>query len=161
MTFKKLTIAALLAASGSAMAADPSELTFDLEATIPADRYYVQFENPAWGTTKQTMSFDHIAEVLTPLSTNLRMKNTAGKISAYLDSAAELTQPSGPGNIPLQVSIDGKELQVGSASPVDLTTAATTAEEIKAMVVSPGSGATYTDAGDYEGRVTMVFDYEI
>lgn len=159
--FKKMTAIMLLTACTSAVA-EQKDLSFTVEANIPAARYYVQFENPAWESTTQTMDFNGFTVALDQISTNLRVKNTAGKIRAFLDSPAKLVHATNSAaEIPLTISIDGKVLSAGQAGSVDLTTAATATEELKPLAVNSGSSANFDVAGRYAGNITMMFDFDI
>lgn len=110
MNIPKQTIfAALLATSFVAMADDQTELQFELEANVPAQQYFVEFQDPAFGTTTQTMAWDNVNDKLEEVSTTLLAKNNVGKITAFLDSAAALS--SGPNTDP----IDGFNWQPCSA----------------------------------------------
>lgn len=159
--FKKMTTIMLLTACTNAVA-DQKELTFAVEAEIPSARYYVEFMEPTWGSAPQTMDFNIYTDVLEQIGTDLRVRNTAGKISAHLASDAKLVHVADQTTeIPLDITIGGTALKVGSTNPVDLTTAATVTEELKPLAVSPAAGASYAVTGKYAGDITMMFDFEI
>jgi molecular chaperone DnaK (HSP70) len=161
--FYKSLIASLVAVSSLAVAVDKQqELTFELEATIPSERSYVKFSDPVFGSTKQEMVWDEDANILNNVSTNLQARNTEGKISAHLLSAAVLEHEDTPANnIPLTVRIGTTDLRVGPMNPSDILTAANAADEkTLPLVVSPTGSPSY-EGGNYAGEVTMVFDHEI
>ncbi|MCU6159791.1 fimbrial protein [Enterobacter bugandensis] len=156
--YKKTIFAALLATSTVAMADEQTELEFQLEANIPAQQYFVEFQDPAFGTTTQTMAWDNVNEKLEEVSTTLLAKNNVGKITAHLDSAAALSK--GADTIPLTVSIDSKALPVGATGAVEIVDAATSTTQSLQMKVAPTGTPTYVP-GDYTGAVKMMFDFEL
>ncbi|HHK4130841.1 TPA: CS1 type fimbrial major subunit [Enterobacter roggenkampii] len=155
---KKTIFAALLATSFVAMADDQTELQFELEANIPAQQYFVEFQDPAFGTTTQTMAWDNVNDKLEEVSTTLLAKNNVGKITAFLDSPAALT--SGTDTIPLTVSIGSLALPVGSTGAVEIVNATTNTTQSLALNVAPTGTPTYVP-GDYTGAVKMMFDFEL
>lgn len=161
--FYKSLIASLIAVSSLAVAADKQqELTFELEATIPSERSYVKFSDPSFGLTPQEMVWDNDAYILNNVTTNLQARNTEGKISAHLLSAAVLEHENTPANnIPLTIRIGSTDLGVGPANAADILTALSAADEkTLSLVVSPTGSPAY-EGGRYEAEVTMVFDHEI
>jgi len=161
--YYKSLIASLVAVSSLAVAVDKQqELTFELEATIPSERSYVKFSDPSFGSTKQEMVWDEDAYILNNVSTNLQARNTEGKISAHLLSAAVLEHEDTPANnIPLTVRVGTTDLGVGPTNAADILTAANAADEkTLPLLVSPTGTPTY-EGGNYTGEVTMVFDHEI
>jgi hypothetical protein len=159
--FKKMLLTALITTSATAIADDSTSLQFDLEATVPAARYYVEFNDPSFGTGTQEMAWNQSAQKLENISTQLNALNNSGNIEAYIDSDAQLVhETDGSKTIPLTVSIDGKTLPVGAASAVEIVDAATTTEKKLSLVVSPTGTPTYDD-GKYNGTVTMNFDHSI
>ncbi|MBD9659442.1 CS1 type fimbrial major subunit [Pantoea sp. PNT03] len=160
--FYKSLIASLVAVSSLAVADRQQQLTFELEATIPSERSYVKFSDPAFGSTRQEMVWDNDAYILNNVSTNLLARNTEGKISAHLLSAAILEHEDIPANnIPLTVRVGTTDLGVGPINAADILTAASAADEkILPLVVSPTGSPSY-EGGSYAGEVTMVFDHEI
>ncbi|WP_435617981.1 CS1 type fimbrial major subunit [Scandinavium sp. UTDF21-P1B] len=166
MNFKTTVMAAVFATTMTtavtpAMAADPSMLTFDLAATIPVERYYVVFSDPSFSGTTHTMPWNNYTETLENVSTYLKAKNTAGKITAHLSAAPQLVHTTDPLKIiPLDIQINSVTLPVGSGTPAEILAAAVTTEQTLPLVVSPGTVSAY-DAGAYEGTINMVFDYEI
>ena len=155
---KKTVFAALLSTSFVAMADDQTKLEFQLEANVPAQQYFVEFQDPAFGTTTQTMAWDNVNEKLGDVSTSLLAKNNVGKITAYLESDAALS--NGTDTIPLTVSINSLELPVGDRAPVEIVDAATNTTQTLPLNVTPTGTPTYAP-GDYTGAVKMMFDFEL
>lgn len=160
--FYKSLIASLVAVSSLAVADERQELTFQLEATIPSERSYVVFSEPGFGSTRKEMVWNGDANILNSVSTDLKARNTEGKISAHLSSAAELEHEDTPANnIPLTVRVGTTDLGVGPTAAVDILSAADAADErTLPLVVSPTGSPSY-EGGSYTGEVTMVFDHEI
>lgn len=155
---KKAIFSALLATSSAAIADDQTELQFQLEANIPAQQYFVEFQDPAFGTTTQTMTWDNVNEKLEDVSTTLLAKNNVGKITAHLDSAALLSD--GNQTIPLTVSINNLALPVGATNAVEIINATTNTTQSLPLNVTPTGTPTYVP-GDYNGAVKMMFDFEL
>ncbi|MEB5972561.1 CS1 type fimbrial major subunit [Pantoea dispersa] len=158
----KTLFAVLLATSTAVMADDSTSLTFDLKADIPTERYYVQFENPAFGTTEQVMNWDARSQTLEQLRTNLVAMNNVDSVKAYLDGAAVLVHTTDPTQeIPLTVSIAGQSLPATQAAAVTIVDDVTKTEQILPLVVSQTTPATIPDAGEYKGTVKMMFDFDL
>ncbi|WP_413676623.1 CS1 type fimbrial major subunit [Pantoea dispersa] len=154
----KLLIMAGLIVTTS-VSAVPEELTFELNAKIPASRFYVVFQDPSFGSTVQEMKFEQASERLESLSTNIRARNTSGKVVAYLKEAPELThQVDDTKKIPLNISIDNKTLSNVSSSAVEIIGASESDEKVLPLVIQQGSTATFTDSGDYSAQVTLMFE---
>ena len=157
--FKKILLTALISTSATAIADDTTTLQFDLEATVPTTRYFVEVTDPTVGTNTQEMVWNQSAQKLDNVSTQLKALNNSGKIEAYIASAAELVHETDISKkIPLTVTIDGKTLPVGAASAVEIVDDATTTVQTLPLVVSPTGAPTYDD-GKYNGTVTMNFDH--
>jgi hypothetical protein len=158
--FKKIALAALFIAPASAMAATDT-LTFDIEASVPTARQYVKFQDVNFGGSQQEMVWDRSTEQLQNISTTVLARNTEGNITAYLQDTAELAHDSEPdNNIPLNVTLQGTALPVGSVAAVEVVSSTDAATEKNLnLVVSPNT-STYA-GGDYTGTVTMIFDHGI
>lgn len=89
----------------------------------------------------------------------LKMKNQNGAIDAYLSSQPELTSSTNNGSIPLSVTIASKQLNVGSATSVELfDETASKTEKTATMTVSQTNPANKPMAGHYIGVVSMMFE---
>lgn len=80
--FKKILLTALISTSATAIADDTTTLQFDLEATVPTTRYFVEFNDPTFGTNTQEMVWNQSAQKLDNVSTQLKALNNSGKIEA-------------------------------------------------------------------------------
>lgn len=147
----------------TAFAANAStpQVDFTVEAVIPDNTFYVTPVN-GWDARPQMMRWDEpsMSVIESDPGKQLRMKNTAGGIKAYLASAPVLTSAGSNSAIPLQVSLAGRTLPVGSATAIELyneTLAAT--EQTATMAISQsGTLSQRPEAGTYMGPVTMIFD---
>ncbi|EFE95359.1 hypothetical protein HMPREF0758_3050 [Serratia odorifera DSM 4582] len=161
MNLKKIGLAASLLACGFAANADTPQVDFTVEAVIPDNSFYVTPVN-GWNAQSQKMRWDEpsMSVVEADPGKQLKMKNTAGGIKAYLNGAPTLTSGAGTDAIPLTVSLAGKTLPVTSATAVELynSTAAAT-EQTATMAISQSSTLSARPAaGNYMGPVTMIFD---
>lgn len=161
MNFKKFSLTATLFVSAFAVQAATPQVDFTVEAVIPDNSFYVTPVN-GWDAQPQKMQWDEpsMSVVESAPGKQLRMKNTAGGIKAYLASAPVLTSAGSSSVIPLQVSLAGKSLPVGQASAVELYNATTAATEQTATmsINQDGSLSQRPEAGTYMGPVTMIFD---
>ncbi|EMK5833563.1 TPA: fimbrial assembly protein [Enterobacter cloacae] len=161
MNYKKLSLTAALFASAFAAQAASPQVDFTVEAVIPDNTFYVTPVN-GWDAQPLKMQWDEPSMSVTESSPGkqLRMKNTAGGIKAYLASAPVLTSAESSSAIPLQVSLAGKQLPVGQATAVELydATAAATEQTATMAINQAGTLSKRPDAGTYMGPVTMIFD---
>ncbi|CAM7001664.1 MULTISPECIES: CS1 type fimbrial major subunit [Enterobacter] len=161
MNFKNISLTAALFATAFAAQAATPQVDFTVEAVIPDSSFYVTPVN-GWDAQPQKMQWDEpsMSVIEAAPGKQLRMKNTAGGIKAYLASAPVLTSSASSSVIPLQVSLAGKPLPVGKATAVELYNATTAATEQTATMAIKQSGSLTQrpDAGTYMGPVTMIFD---
>lgn len=156
----KTLAAVLLALSTSATAATP-EINFTVEAEIPDNAFYAV--GTGWEVMPVRLNWNESALSLTPRSDlQVKMKNSAGGIKAYLTDSVRISDLTGAGNINLDLAVAGKTLGVGPSSAVDIYTSAEAATEKTAAIritqADTFTQATRPPAGSYSGQVTMVFD---
>lgn len=154
MTVKKIIgAAAVLASSFAAQAAD---VKFDIQAVVPDNTFYVT--GTGWEARTQVMTWNEGRNSLSEIKENLKMKNAAGGIKAYLQDAAQLYSAASNTPVDLTVKIQNDELKVGAASGVEIVSAADArTEQTRVMTVTqtaPGRPV----AGTYDGTITMMFD---
>ncbi|WP_431625530.1 CS1 type fimbrial major subunit [Enterobacter chengduensis] len=160
MNFKKLSLTAALFATAFAAQAATPQVDFTVEAVIPDNSFYVVTSN-GWESQPQKMRWDEpsMSVIESDPGKQLKMKNTSGGIKAYLASAPVLTSAGSTSVIPLEVSVAGKKLPVGSATAVELYNAAAATEKTATMAINQnGKLDDRPDAGNYMGSVTMIFD---
>ncbi len=158
MTIKMICATAILIASSCT--AQASEVTFNVEAYIPSNDFYVT--GTGWENSTQRMSWNEDKLLLTSFSRDLKMKNSSGGIRAYLQEPVQLTSISNPDPVPLRVKIYDKELAVGAAKGVEVLSKAEAATE-KYRVMSVSQATEFTEktrpkAGAYRGTITMMFE---
>ncbi|HDS9725590.1 TPA: fimbrial assembly protein [Enterobacter bugandensis] len=160
MNLKKLSlIASLLATTSMANAAE--ELVFNVTASVPENSFYVLSEG-GWASNEQRMTWSESSIALNDLNRNLLMKNSAGGIKAYLADAATLATGTSADNIPLKITIAGKDIPTGAAGAVEILNSTDAATEKKVgMIIAQRD--TYTEAnrpgaGQYDGTITMMFE---
>lgn len=157
--FKKtmLSLAMFTGFAGIANAADPVSVEFDVRANVPTSQFYVNKDN---GWQDVTLSYNAESESFTPNSSNyLRARNTTGGIEAYLDHAPVLRHSDTTTTVDLSVAVNEKALKVGPANAVEILSAeaagATGGAKIPMLITSAG---TKVKAGNYSGKVLMMFD---
>jgi hypothetical protein len=133
---------------------------FDLKTTVPATDFYVSPVNAYTGDVILPWNEGRLA--VESHNNQLRMKNTGGGISAWLQGSPELVSSSATSVIPLTVTINSKSLSVGTSNAVTLLTDSEAASE-KTVGMAVAQKDTYTDAtrpvaGDYYTAVNIVFD---
>ncbi len=157
MIKQTILASALLAALVSTVQAAPVALNFDVEATIQTSSFYV-IPDGNWNTRPVVLNHDPVADVLKPASVGLRAKNTEGGINAYLEAPATLSQISGSGNIPLNITVGGVALAVGAANAAEVLSAGDAAIEKGLNVdITPAAPSGHAP-GNYSGSVLMMFD---
>ncbi|WP_345830787.1 CS1 type fimbrial major subunit [Erwinia sp. HDF1-3R] len=158
MSVKIISAAAIMMASS--FAAQASQIQFSVEASIPDNSFYVL--GTGWEVTTQRMAWSEANLSLRPFSKNLKMKNAAGGIKAYLQDDAVLTSSTNANPIPLTVKIFDKTLSTGATNAVEvLSNTDAASEKTRVMQVSqtaPFSDKTRPEAGEYNGTITMMFD---
>lgn len=123
MSVKRFGAAAVI--FSSAFAAQAAQVQFNVQASIPDKSFYVQ--GTGWEATTQNMAWDEGSLSLRPFTQNLKMKNAAGGIKAYLQEDALLTRETtmidllfahSADNDPiaLTVKIGPTELKTGAAN---------------------------------------------
>ncbi|MFG0884956.1 CS1 type fimbrial major subunit [Vibrio sp. CJQ_6] len=150
--FSALTIA--LCSVGTAYA---TPLEFDVKANVPANTFYVVKEG-SW--VDMNLTYDPVnGQFVTNSSNGLRAHNSVGSIDAYLSAVPEMLHGNGTDSVALEVSVNSKALGVGQANAVEVLTAAEASTQNGLVVpLSVGSPDTNVVAGDYSGRVIMMFD---
>lgn len=159
MSVNKFGAAAVIFAS--AFAAQAAQVQFNVQASIPDNSFYVQ--GTGWEATTQNMAWDEGSLSLRPFTQNLKMKNAAGGIKAYLQEDAVLTSAANNDPIALTVKVGQTALQTGAANSQEILSKADAAsEKIRAMQVSQTKAFTSESrpqvAGVYNGTVTMMFE---
>lgn len=152
-----LSIALFTGFTGVANATDPVSVEFDVRANVPTVQFYVTKDG---GWEDVVLNYDAEAESFTPRSgLFLRARNTTGSINAYLDHSPVLRHSDTTTLVDLSISVNEKELMVGSANAVEILSAdaASVAGGVKIpMVIS--SADTSVKAGNYSGKVLMMFE---
>lgn len=157
MIKKTLLGIAMSAGMVSAVVAEPSTVEFDVRASVPTSEFYVT-KDGSWDNI--VLSYDaEGGKFVTNNNNFLRARNTAGSITAYLDHAAAMTHTDLTTNVALSVTVNGTALKVGSAAAVSILAkdAAGVAGGVK-IPLAVGSTSTSVKAGDYSGRVVIIFD---
>lgn len=139
------------------VATEPSTVEFDVRANVPTQEFYVT-KDGSWDNI--VLSYDAVGEKFNTNTSNyLRARNTTGSINGYLEHAPTMLHTDLTTRVPLFVSVNGTTLKVGSADAVAIL--ADTEANIAGGAKLPlfvGSSETKVKAGDYSGRVVMMFD---
>ncbi|WP_395606895.1 CS1 type fimbrial major subunit [Pseudomonas sp. B22129] len=150
------TVGALTLCSMSVFAAVERK-RFDLSVSIPTVDFHVLPVNPQVLTHEQVLEWDVRRNDLRPLVADFDVKNSAGAISAYLDSAP--TMSNGSATFSLNVRFNGVDLLVQRNNIRTVVTEP--AARIGARVpleIQPVRPANGYEAGTYYGNVRMIFD---
>lgn len=157
MLKKTLLGIAMSAGMVSAVVAEQSTVEFDVRANVPTATFYVS-KDGTWDNI--VLSYDaEGGKFITNNNNYLRARNTTGSITAHLDRDASMIHTDLTTSVPLSVLVNGKTLKVGSANAVSILTKeeAGVAGGVK-VPLSVGSTSTSVKAGDFSGRVVIIFD---
>lgn len=153
---KKHYLASILLMTGFAANA-ASQIDFNIEATVPAQEFYVNSNN-GWEAQTQKMTWNSSRNLLNDITQQLVMKNTTGGIKAYLAAQPVLSGSESSDTINLDVKISGKSLPADAASAVTLFSADEAKIEKTVSMVVTQANTDKPAAGNYIGSVTMMFD---
>lgn len=150
------TVGALILSSMSVLAAVERK-RFDISVSIPTVDFQVLPVDPQVLTHQQVLEWDPRRGELRPLVVDFDVKNSAGAISAYLDSTA--TMSNGIDIFGLNVWFNGVELLVqrNNIRTVVAGPGARTGSRVPLEIrpVRPRNGY---EAGAYYGNVRVIFD---
>ncbi|MFC6335737.1 adhesin [Pseudomonas sp. CCM 7891] len=157
--FKKFAIAAPLAvmalSSSMAFAAGEASHTVNIKANIPTTVFHAQPRDPNWGRD-ETMSYNLVNGVLSPLSAIYDLRNTNGSIHAYIDGGpAVLFNGDVAQNIPLTTSLNGVTL---TGTPLEVVNEADSTPGVGAELRIVAAKPTATQRGAYTTAISLMFD---
>lgn len=153
-----IALAAALMLSPAAAMAEEFPLQVTVEAFVPAPGGLQVSPVGDWAGVTQEMRWNLATQKLDPIQQQVDIKSGLGAITAYLTTDAVLA--SAANTINLTVSVAGKVLPVGSATPAEVATVAEALASKRAAVeiVAAAAPAGGYAQGNYQGNVFMMFE---
>jgi hypothetical protein len=147
----------LLAGHAGAVTTKSYDLNVSVEAQVPDKSGLVVSPVGDWAGKTQKMFWDDLKDQLKPVRNQLHIKSgLGGPVKAWL--AAPPVMAADNKNITLDITINGKVLDMGASKSVDiLTKEDALVGKVVNFIISPEKSTVYAE-GDYFGQIQTVFE---